>query len=46
MSPEDINAPSSNFAGENAITGESEGSIEIRFTTPPARQLPPKQPPS
>ena len=46
MSPEDINAPSSNFAGENAITGESEGSIQIRFTTPPARQLPPKQPPS
>jgi hypothetical protein len=35
----------SDYAGERSITGESEGEISIRFTTAPARQLPPKLPP-
>jgi hypothetical protein len=46
MTSEETSASISNYAGENAITGESEGSIQIRFTTPPARRLPPKQPPN
>ena len=45
MQPGTEESPLSDYAGERSVTGESEGEISIRFTTAPARQLPPKLPP-
>lgn len=45
MAPDPEDVTLADYAGERAVTGESEGDINIRFTAAPPRQLPPKLPP-
>jgi len=46
MQPDDEDSTLSDYAGERSVTGASEGEINIRFSTAPARALPPKLPPA
>ena len=45
MQADEDSAMLSDYAGELSVTGAAQGEISIRFTTAPARHLPPKQPP-